>query len=157
MVRNGYPPEHSFTTAIGDVSVQVPRIRSKEGEPVSFASSIIPKYLRRSSSISAWATFVHPKGISEGDVASVLEMMLGGEAEQKLSILAEYKGALIIAPVDPKLQNSPRTEIFRPSPMMMRASTSLPRSQNMTPTPKSPWGSSASLILRFSESASGPR
>ncbi len=53
VVRNGYLPERTITTAVGDVAVEVPRIRSRDGEPVSFASSMIPKYLRRSVSISA--------------------------------------------------------------------------------------------------------
>jgi transposase-like protein len=93
VVRNGYLPERAITTAIGDVSVEVPRIRSREGEPVSFASSMIPKYLRRSSSISAWAAYAYLKGISEGDVAKVLEVVLG-EGAKKLtpSVLSDLKG-----------------------------------------------------------------
>ena len=55
VVRNGYLPERAITTAIGDVSGEVHRIRSRNGEPVNFTSSMIPKYLRYSSSISAWA------------------------------------------------------------------------------------------------------
>ena len=31
VVRNGYLPERSITTAIGDVEVEVPRIRSRDG------------------------------------------------------------------------------------------------------------------------------
>jgi putative transposase len=64
VVRNGYLPERQITTAVGDVTVEVPRIRSRDGEPASFASSMIPKYLRRSSAISAWAAFAYLKGIS---------------------------------------------------------------------------------------------
>jgi putative transposase len=92
VVRNGYLPERTITTAVGDVSVEVPRIRSRDGEPVSFASSMIPKYLRRSSSISAWAAYAYLKGISEGDVASVLEVVLG-EGAKKLtpSVLSDLK------------------------------------------------------------------
>jgi putative transposase len=92
VVRNGYLPERTITTAVGDVSVEVPRIRSRDGEPVSFASSMIPKYLRRSSSISAWAAYAYLKGISEGDVASVLEVVLG-EGARKLtpSVLSDLK------------------------------------------------------------------
>jgi putative transposase len=93
VVRNGYLPERAITTAVGDVSVEVPRIRSREGEPVSFASSMIPRYLRRSSSVSAWAAYAYLKGISEGDVAKVLEVVLG-EGAKKLtpSVLSELKG-----------------------------------------------------------------
>ena len=54
VVRNGYLPERRVTTAVGDVTVEVPRIRSRDGVPVSFASSMIPKYLRRSTSLSRW-------------------------------------------------------------------------------------------------------
>ena len=35
VVRNGYLPERAVTTAVGDVSVEVPRIRSRDGEPVT--------------------------------------------------------------------------------------------------------------------------
>jgi len=92
VVRNGYLPERAITTAIGDVSVEVPRIRSRDGVPVNFTSSMIPKYLRRSASISAWAAYAYLKGISEGDVAKVLEVVLG-EGAKKLtpSVLSDLK------------------------------------------------------------------
>ena len=92
VVRNGYLPERLLTTAVGDVAVEVPRIRSRDGEPVNFASSMIPRYLRRSVSISAWAAYAYLKGISERDVASVLEVVLG-EGAKKLtpSVLGEMK------------------------------------------------------------------
>ena len=92
VVRNGYLPPRHVTTAVGDVQVEVPRIRSRDGEVVNFASSMVPKYLRRSESISAWAAFAYLKGISERDVASVLEVVLG-EGAKKLTptVLGELK------------------------------------------------------------------
>ena len=70
-IRNGYLPAREITTAIGNVEVKVPRIRSKNsGEVVNFTSTLIPKYLRRSKSISAWAAYAYLKGISEKDIAS---------------------------------------------------------------------------------------
>ncbi len=92
VVRNGYLPGRSVTTAIGDVAVEVPRIRARDGEVVNFASSMIPRYLRRSESISAWAAYAYLKGISERDVSSVLEVVLG-EGARKLtpSVLSELK------------------------------------------------------------------
>ncbi len=92
VVRNGYLPERLLTTAVGDVAVEVPRIRSRDAEVVNFASSMVPKYLRRSESISAWAAFAYLKGISERDVSSVLEVVLG-EGAKKLtaSVLSELK------------------------------------------------------------------
>jgi transposase-like protein len=94
VVRNGYLPERDITTAVGDVTVAVPRIRSKDGEPVNFTSSMIPKYLRRSTSIDAWAAFAYLKGISEADVAGVLEVILG-EGARKLTpaVLSALKQA----------------------------------------------------------------
>jgi transposase-like protein len=92
VVRNGYLPERLVTTAIGDVTVEVPRIRSRDGEVVNFASSMVPRYLRRSHSISTWAAYAYLKGISERDVASVLEVVLG-EGAKKLSpsVLSDLK------------------------------------------------------------------
>ena len=92
VVRNGYLPGRLVTTAVGDVAVEVPRIRSRDGEVVNFASSMIPRYLRRSESISAWAAYAYLKGISERDVSSVLEVVLG-EGAKKLtpSVLSELK------------------------------------------------------------------
>lgn len=52
IIRNGYLPERNITTVIGDVSVKVPLVRSKDSEAVNSTSTVIPKYLRRSKSIS---------------------------------------------------------------------------------------------------------
>ena len=92
VIRNGYLPSRQVTTAIGDVEVEVPRIRARDGEVVNFASSMVPRYLRRSDSISAWAAYAYLKGISERDVASVLEVVLG-EGAKKLtaSVLGDLK------------------------------------------------------------------
>ena len=77
VVRNGYLPGRNVITAVSDVEVEVSRIRSRDDEVVNFASSMVPKYLRRSESISAWAAFAYLKGVSERDVASVLAVVLG--------------------------------------------------------------------------------
>ncbi|MHB2028722.1 MAG: IS256 family transposase [Acidimicrobiales bacterium] len=92
VVRNGYLPGRLVTTAVGDVAVEVPRIRSRDGESVNFTSSMVPKYLRRSTSIAAWAAYAYLKGISERDVSSVLEVVLG-EGAKKLTpaVLSELK------------------------------------------------------------------
>jgi putative transposase len=92
VVRNGYLPGRHVTTAVGDVAVEMPRIRSRDGDVVNFASSMIPRYLRRSASISAWAAYAYLKGVSERDVASVLEVVLG-EGAKKLTpaVLSELK------------------------------------------------------------------
>ena len=92
VVRNEYLPGRHVTTAVGDVAGEVPRIRRRDGEVVNFASSMVPKYLRRSASISAWAVFAYLKGISERDVSSVLEVVLGeGAKNLNASVLSELK------------------------------------------------------------------
>ena len=82
IVRNGYLPERKVTTAIGDVEVKAPRIRAKDGTSVNFTSTLIPKYLRRSKSISAWAAYAYLKGVSECDMAEVLGVVLGEGAKR---------------------------------------------------------------------------
>ena len=84
VIRNGYIPQRSITTSIGNIEVQVPRIRSKEGDSVNFNSTLIPKYLRRSKSIDAWAAYAYLKGISEKDIPEVLTQILG-ESVKNLS------------------------------------------------------------------------
>jgi transposase-like protein len=64
VVRNGYLPERSITTAVGDLEVEVPRIRSRDGDgPINFSSKLIPPYLRRFRSIDALAAYAYLKGI----------------------------------------------------------------------------------------------
>lgn len=86
VVRNGYLPTRSITTATGAMEVKVPSIRARDGEAVNFTSTLIPKYLRRSKSISAWAAYAYLKGVSERDMALVLEVVLG-EGAKKLTPL----------------------------------------------------------------------
>ncbi len=82
VVRNGHLPERLVTTAVGDVAVSVPRIRSRDGHNVNFASTMIPRYLRRSASIDAWACYAYLRGVSEADIAGVLEVVLGEGAKK---------------------------------------------------------------------------
>jgi transposase-like protein len=47
VVRNGHHPERPFQTGIGPVSVRIPKVRSKDGQPVTFRSALLPPYVRR--------------------------------------------------------------------------------------------------------------
>ncbi len=54
VVRNGYKPTCEILTGAGRLEVQQPRVRdnsSKKEDRVTFSSSILPPYLRRSKSI----------------------------------------------------------------------------------------------------------
>jgi len=82
VVRYGHLPERLVTTAVGDVSVSVPRIRSRDGVNVNLASTMVPRCLRRSAFIDAWACYAYLRGVSEADIAGVLEVVLGEGAKK---------------------------------------------------------------------------
>ena len=44
VVRNGHHPARPFQTGIGPVSVRIPKVRSKDGTPVTFRSALVPPY-----------------------------------------------------------------------------------------------------------------
>ena len=80
LVRNGYLPERTVQTGIGDLPVKVPRVRDKHGEH-KFISSIIPPYMKRSATIEKLLPLLYLKGISTGDFAEVLAPIFGEEAK----------------------------------------------------------------------------
>jgi len=51
VVRNGYLPQRTIQTGIGDIAVKAPRVRDRSGSGIRFRSAILPPYLRRSKSI----------------------------------------------------------------------------------------------------------
>ena len=42
VVRNGYLPERELQTGLGPVTVQIPKVRAKTGEAVTFRSALVP-------------------------------------------------------------------------------------------------------------------
>ena len=46
VVRNGHLPEREIQTGIGPVTVQIPKVRAKTGEPVTFRSALVAPYVR---------------------------------------------------------------------------------------------------------------
>jgi len=42
VVRNGHQPEREIQTGIGPVTVQVPKVRSRQGKPITFRSALVP-------------------------------------------------------------------------------------------------------------------
>ena len=53
VVRNGCQPKRDLLTGIGKIEVQMPKVRSREGEPVSFQSSLAPPYIRKTAPLEA--------------------------------------------------------------------------------------------------------
>lgn len=81
VVRNGYHPARDIQTGIGPVTVQVPKVRSRDGEPVRFRSALVPPYVRKSASLEAALPWLYLKGISTGEMAPALEALVGPDAK----------------------------------------------------------------------------
>ncbi len=82
-VRNGYLPEREIQTGIGNVAVQVPRVRDRinAADGIRFGSSVIPKYLRRSGSMNELLPLLYLKGVSANDFVEALTPLVGEEAK----------------------------------------------------------------------------
>ena len=65
---------------IGPVTVKVPKVRAKDGKPVTFRSALVPPYVRKSRSIEAALPWLYLKGISTGEMGAALKMLLGPDA-----------------------------------------------------------------------------
>lgn len=50
VVRNGYLPKRTIQTGVGDVEVQVPKVRDRSGAGICFNSHLLPPYLKRALS-----------------------------------------------------------------------------------------------------------
>lgn len=76
VVRNGYLPERTIQTGLGNLPVKAPRVRDRAGE-IRFSSQILPPYLRRTKSLAELLPWLYLRGISTGDFSSVLTSLLG--------------------------------------------------------------------------------
>lgn len=80
VVRNGYHPKREIQTGIGPVTVKIPKVRAKDGEPVTFRSALVPPYVRKTASLEAALPWLYLKGISTGEMAEALKVLVGPEA-----------------------------------------------------------------------------
>lgn len=80
VVRNGYLPARTITTGVGEVEVQVPKVRDRSGSGIKFNSLLLPPYLKRSRSVEEVLPWLYLKGISTGDFGEALSALLGPEA-----------------------------------------------------------------------------
>ena len=81
VVRNGHLPERDIQTGIGPVKVKVPKVRSKDGEPVTFRSALVPPYVRKARSLEAALPWLYLKGVSTGEMEEALSILVGPEAK----------------------------------------------------------------------------
>ena len=80
LVRNGFLPERTIQTGIGDVSIQVPKVRDRSCSGLHFNSQLLPPYLKRTKSIEELIPWLYLKGISTGDYTEALCAILGESA-----------------------------------------------------------------------------
>ena len=84
LVRHGYGPERLVQTGIGPVPVQRVKLRDRgagpEGERIRFASTILPRWARRTRSLEAVLPILYLRGLSMGDFQEALAALLGKEA-----------------------------------------------------------------------------
>ena len=51
VVRSGHLPERELQTGLGPVTVKIPKVRSRTGDPVTFRSALVPPYVRKTRSL----------------------------------------------------------------------------------------------------------
>lgn len=81
VIRNGFQPEREIQTGVGPVTVKVPKVRARDGEPVSFRSALVPPYVRKARSLETAIPWLYLKGVSSGEMASALEVLVGPDAK----------------------------------------------------------------------------
>lgn len=81
VVRNGHHPTRPVQTGIGPVNVRIPKVRSKDGRPVTFRSALVPPYVRRTRTLEAALPWLYLKGVSSGEMGAALKVLLGPDAK----------------------------------------------------------------------------
>ncbi len=81
VVRNGHLPERELQTGLGPVTVKIPKVRSRTGEPVAFRSVLVPPYVRKTKSLEAALPWLYLKGVSSGEMGEALKVLIGVEAK----------------------------------------------------------------------------
>ncbi len=97
VVRHGYDPVRPIQTGIGPVEVEKPKARdrgaSSADERIRYASSIVPKWARRTKSLDVLLPALYLRGISTGDFQEVLTALLGKDAPNlSPAVIARLKG-----------------------------------------------------------------
>lgn len=81
VVRSGHHPEREIQTGIGPVTVQVPKVRRRQGKPVTVRSALIPPSVRKTRSLEAALPWLYLKGIATGEMQTAWEALVGPEAK----------------------------------------------------------------------------
>ena len=81
VVRNGYLPRREIQTGVGPISVRIPKTRSRDGEPGTFQSVLVPPYVRKTRTLEAAVPWLYLKGVSTGEMGSALEALMGPQVK----------------------------------------------------------------------------
>jgi len=85
VVRNGHLPERTILAGAGSLKVRQPRVRDRRGaeaaDAVTFTSSILPPYLRRSKAMDELIPWLYLRGISTSDFQEGLAALVGPGAK----------------------------------------------------------------------------
>ena len=98
VVRHGLGPERAIQTGIGPVPVRRVKVRDRGagagvGERIRFASTILPRWARRTRSLDALLPVLYLRGVSSGDFREALTALLGRDAPNlSPAVLARLKG-----------------------------------------------------------------
>ncbi len=76
VVRNGHLPARKLQTGLGPVTVKIPKVRAKTGEPVTFRSALVPPYVRKTKSLEAALPWLYLKRISSGEMGEALKVLV---------------------------------------------------------------------------------
>ncbi|MCU7880109.1 MAG: transposase [Candidatus Thiodiazotropha sp. (ex Lucinoma aequizonata)] len=80
---------------MGPVTVQIPKVRAKNVEPVTFHSALVPPYMRKTRSLEAALSWLCLKGISNGKMGETLKVLVGQNTESmSASSLLQYEMSL---------------------------------------------------------------
>lgn len=81
VVRNGYLPERTIQTGLGDIPVKVPKVRDRSGQGIKFNSALVPPYLKRTRAMEEFIPWLYLRGVSTGQMQPALESLLGEDAK----------------------------------------------------------------------------
>lgn len=81
VVRNGHLPARTVQTGIGDVEIQVPKVRDRSGSGIKFNSTLLPPYLKRAKSMDELIPWLYLRGVSTGDFQEALSALVGEQAK----------------------------------------------------------------------------
>lgn len=80
VVRNGCHPERDIQTGICPVTVKIPKVRNRAGDPVVFHSALVPPYIGKTPTFEAVIPWLYLKGVFTGEMRDALSLLVGKDA-----------------------------------------------------------------------------